>query len=302
MIKFNVDDLIEQGLVKKKTYTEGVYKGLSVLKYSRKVFYDNLWHLDERLLECRGLVVDEDDNVVVLPFKKVFNLGENNTTVDPDKEVVCPRKVNGFMGTATMTEKYGLIVSTTGTLDSEYAMLARKWIEKGATKKMIPKHTYLFEICDRSDPHIVAEEEGAYLIGVRKHVLEDKYLLPECIVGFEAATLNYKRPDVWEGVFKDLPLDIKHEGYMVRDKTSAETICKIKSNHYLGKKTIQRVGKTKASKMWNNPDSFKQQLDEEFYKVFDKIIDTFTQEEYLSLSEQQRRLWIENYFKENKYV
>ncbi len=300
MIKFNVDDLIEQGLVKKKTYTEGAYKGLSVLKYSRKVFYDNLWYLDERLLECRGIVIDEDDNVIVLPFKKVFNLGENNTTVDPDKEVVCPRKVNGFMAAATMTDKYGLIVSTTGTLDSEYAALARKWIEKGYSYKMPLERTYLFEICDRSDPHIVAEEEGAYLIGCR--FTDELITFDEDSLYFESQLLNYKRPEMWVGVFKDLPLDIKHEGYMVRDKASSETLCKIKSNHYLGKKALQRVGKTKASKMWNNPNLFKQQLDEEFYKVFDKIIATFTQEEYLSLSEQQRRLWIENYFEENNYV
>lgn len=301
-MKFNVDDLIEQGLVKKKTYTEGKYAGLSVLKYSRKVFYDNLWNIDSRLLEARGIVVDEDDNVIVLPFKKVFNLEENNTKVDPNTDVVCPRKINGFMAAATMTEKYGLIISTTGTLDSEYAELARKWIEKGFSNKMIPKLTYLFEICDKSDPHVVKEDEGAYLIGVRSHATEDKYLLPECIVNFEAANLDYKRPDVWEGKFKDLPLDVKHEGYMVRDSTTGETLCKIKSKHYLGKKALQRVGKTKASKMWNNPELFKQQLDEEFYKVFDKILDTFTQEEYLSLTEQERRSWIENYFEENKYV
>ena len=301
-MKFNVDDLIQQGLVKKRTYTEGKYTGLSVLKYARKVFYDNLWHLDNRLLECRGIVVDEDDNIIVLPFKKVFNLGENNTKVDTNTDVVCPRKINGFMAAATMTEKYGLIISTTGTLDSEYAILARKWIEKMVTNKMIPKLTYLFEICDKSDPHVVKEGEGAYLIGVRSHAAEDKYLLPECIVNFEAANLGYKRPDVWEGKFKDLPLDVEHEGYMVRDTHTGETLCKIKSNHYLGKKCLQRVGKTKASKMWNNPDLFKQQLDEEFYKVFDKILDMFTQEEYLELTEQQRRSWIENYFAEKNYV
>lgn len=301
-MKFNVDDLIEKGLVKKKTYTSGKYAGLSVLKYSRKVFYDNLWDIDSRLLEARGIVVDEDDNVIVLPFKKVFNLGENNTKVDPELEVVCPRKINGFMAAATMTDKYGLIISTTGTLDSEYAELAREWIDNGYTSKMIPNHTYLFEICDKSDPHVVSEDEGAYLIGVRKIGIGDKCLLPECMVGFEAATLNYDRPDVWEGKFKDLPLEVKHEGYMVRDAKTGLTLCKVKSKHYLSKKALQRVGKSKVSKMWNNPELFKQQLDEEFYEVFDIILDTFTQEEYLSLSEQERRSWIENYFEENKYV
>ena len=38
-MKLNVNDLVEQGLVRKKTYTEGKYKGLSVLKYTKKVFF-----------------------------------------------------------------------------------------------------------------------------------------------------------------------------------------------------------------------------------------------------------------------
>ena len=37
-MKLNVQDLIDLGLVIKKSYTEGIYKGLSVLKYHRKVF------------------------------------------------------------------------------------------------------------------------------------------------------------------------------------------------------------------------------------------------------------------------
>lgn len=297
MLKFNVDDLVEKGLVKKKTYTEGKYKGLSVLKYSRKVFYDNLWNLDDRLLECRGIIVDEYDNVVLLPFQKVFNLGENNTKVSPDLEVVCPRKVNGFMAAATMTDKYGLIISTTGTLDSEYADLARKWINTGMPHKMWKGRTYLFEICDSSDPHIVSEDEGAYLIGCR--ILSDGLLVDEKSLDFETMIINYRRPELWEGKFKDLPLDVEHEGYMVRCIETGLTLCKIKSKHYLGKKALQRVGKAKVSRMWNNPVLFKQQLDEEFYEVFDKILDTFTEEEYLNLEEQQRRFWIENYFQEN---
>lgn len=83
--KFNVDDLIQEGLVKKKAYTEGKYKGLSVLKYDRKVFFNNLWNKDKRLLDCRGIVVDENNNIISYPFTKVFNLFENGTKVERDK-------------------------------------------------------------------------------------------------------------------------------------------------------------------------------------------------------------------------
>ncbi|CAM0035221.1 RNA ligase and tail fiber protein attachment cata lyst [Vibrio phage 184E37-3b] len=293
-MKFNVQDLIEQGLVTKKLYTEGVYKGLSVLKYHRKVFFNNLWHLDDRLLECRGTVVDEDWNVVVLPFKKVFNLGENDTQVDPERDVILPEKVNGFMCAVTMTEKYGLIISTTGTLDSDYSKLARKWIEK-VDADFFEGNTYLFEICDKSDPHIVEEEEGAYLIGIRNNVNGNLLTEQACDVAVGVNMYGYRRPSWGVVKFKDVP-ETKKEGFMVRCAETQEVLCKLKSPHYLSKKALQRCGKNKAKRIFKDTEKFREQLDEEFYPILSKIVDTFTEEEYLNLTEQQRRKWIEEYF------
>lgn len=295
-MKFDVSDLIEKGLVIKKTYTEGKYKGLSVLKYHRKVFYNNLWHIDERLLECRGTVVDEDWNVIVLPFRKVFNYGENGTTVDPEREVIIPEKINGFMGAATMTEKYGLIISTTGSLDSEYAELARKWIVKGYhLEEMIKGCTYLFEICDKSDPHIVEEKEGAYLIGLRHHN-EEKHLSSELTLDLPALRVhNFKRPIVGVMKFKDIP-DTKKEGFMVRDAETEEVLCKLKSPHYLSKKAIMRLGKAKVDILFDNPNLFKQRIDEEFYEFVDYLAENVDKEVWRSYNDQQRREFIERYY------
>ena len=292
-MKLNVQDLIDQGLVVKKSYTEGVYKGLSVLKYHRKVFFNNLWHLDERLLECRGTVVDEDWNVVVLPFKKVFNLGENGTQVDPEREVIAPEKINGFMAAATSTNKYGLVVSTTGTLDSEYASLACKWIEKGKVNTMIKGVTYLFEVCDKEDPHIVEEEEGAYLIGIRD--LDTGELWQEDELDLFSKWMGYSRGSTVKVKFKDIP-ETKKEGFMVRCAETQEVLCKLKSPHYLSKKALQRCGKNKAKLIFKDTKKFREQLDEEFYPILNKIVETFTEEEYLNLTEQERRKWIEEYF------
>ena len=293
MPKLNVDDLIEQGLVKKKTYTEGEYKGLSVLKYSRKVFYDNLWHLDDRLLECRGTVVDEDDNIIVLPFKKVLIFGENVKYVDPDREVVVPDKINGFMAAATMTKKYGLIVSTTGTLDSDYSKLARKWVDNLQKDYMVEGLTYLFEICDKADPHIVEEKEGAYLIGVRR--IRDGFLSSEDYTDMFALSLGAVRPSVGVMKFKDIP-DTKKEGFMVRDAKTHETLCKLKSPHYLAKKALMRVGKAKVDTLYNNTEEFKKRLDEEFYDFVDWLKENIDIEIWRNYNDQQRRKIIEGFY------
>ncbi|CAM0048799.1 RNA ligase and tail fiber protein attachment cata lyst [Vibrio phage K354] len=283
-MKFNVQDLIDQGLVTKKTYTEGVYKGLSVLKYHRKVFYNNLWHLDGRLLECRGTVVDENWNVVVLPFKKVFNLGENNIRVDPEKDVILPEKINGFMCAVTMTEKYGLIISTTGTLDSDYAKLARKWIEK-VDADFFEGNTYLFEICDKSDPHIVEEEEGAYLIGIRNNVNGNLLTEQACDVAVGINMYGYHRPEWTIVKFKDIP-ETKKEGFMVRCAETHEVLCKLKSKHYLNKKFFSRAGSKKLNKVYSK--DFKKIVEEEYYPLQEFIVGNYSKDMWGTLSEQER--------------
>lgn len=297
-MKLDVQDLIDQGLVIKKTYTEGEYKGLSVLKYHRKVFYDNLWHLDDRLLECRGTVVDEDWNVLVLPFKKVFNLNENGTYVDPNEEVMVTEKVNGFMAAVTYNTKLEkVIVSTTGSLDSPHVDLAKKHIQKLNVGEMLPDYTYLFEICDESDPHIVDEEEGAYLIGIRD--ILDGNLVSEGLLDAEAeGFLDCKRPDSYCIDFKDIDgLNKYKEGFMVRPSSGlGEHLCKIKTPHYLSKKAIMRLGKSKVDIMFDNTEVFKKRLDEEFYDLLDYIVKTFDKEVWKGYSDQQRKTIIEEYF------
>src|SRR5574343_866850 len=152
---FNVDDLVERKLVVAKD----VGNGCTMYKYHRKVFYDNLWHIDERLLECRGIIIDKDRMIVQRPFKKVFNYGENKTLVPHDKEVIAVRKVNGFMCAVSD------VVSTTGSTTSKFVDIAKKYVHEVPSS-----HTWLFEICDESDPHIISEQYGAYLIGARDKV------------------------------------------------------------------------------------------------------------------------------------
>lgn len=290
-MRFNVDDLIQQGLVRKKTYTTGLYKGLSVLKYTKKVFYNNLWHKDERLLECRGIVVDEEDNVIVLPFKKVFNLSENNTEIDQHTSVIAPVKVNGFMCAVTNTDKYGLIVSTTGTLDSEFAIMARKWIEEGDVKSLLKNNTYLFEICDKDDVHVVLEDEGAYLIGIRG--IYKGGLVTENYLDKRAKSLGYKRPKVYQSAFVDILnmlSEVKHEGFMIRDLYTAKVLCKLKSPHYLSTKAFHRMGKNRVDLMFDNPKEFRKQIDEEFYDFHQYLLDGYTKEMYYSLTQDERRI------------
>jgi len=47
---------------------------LTIWNYTEKVQYEGLW--DEVTLQCRGLVTDDNGNIVARPFKKFFNIEE----------------------------------------------------------------------------------------------------------------------------------------------------------------------------------------------------------------------------------
>lgn len=290
-MKINFDDLIEKGLVKEKRYDNG----LRVIKYARKVFYDNLWNTDERLLDARGIVLDEEDNVIVLPFRKVFNYTENGTTIARDTLCTVVRKVNGFLGCVTKTEKYGTIYSTTGSLDSDFAELVRKHVDD---VKLQEGFTYLFEICDASDPHIVEEQEGAYLIGCR-HV-DGAVDMSEAGLDIVARDCGWHRPLWRKQRFSDIVLEskaVKHEGFMVYGECG--TALKIKSPHYLTKKALMRVGVRQIEVMFANPDLFRERLDEEFYGVYNHILSK-GKDFWMRLEENERREFLETYFEGEK--
>lgn len=295
-MKFQVDDLVKKGLVSCKTYPE---KGLKLFKYKNKVFYDNLWHLDDRLLECRGIVTDLDDNVVIHPFTKLMNYKiEYKEPIDLDTIVVAIQKMNGFMASA-IEYKDELLVATTGTLDSEFAKLAKTKI-KAINPELGWYYSYIFEICDAElDPHIIKEIDGVYLIGIRD--LKYNRMLSEEDLDEMAELLGFKRP-VWTSLkLRDLEIalkDCKHEGYVVRDYETNEHLFKMKSPHYLSKKFLMRLSTEKILKMYEDKKNIKKMLaDEEFYDIVDYIVHHIPCDTWINYTDQQRRTWIEEFFK-----
>ena len=106
------------------------------------------------LEECRGLVVDADYNTIVHPFTKIYNRGERGTDVDRDDMVTIVRKVNGFMAAVTVVNGE-VVVSTTGSLDSDFVQYAKDKLGDLEQFKLQGRYTYIFEIAHEEDPHII---------------------------------------------------------------------------------------------------------------------------------------------------
>lgn len=288
-------DLIDRKLVKGNTHGD-----LTIFKYARKVFYDALWNEDSRLLDARGMVLDSAGNKVIWPFTKVFNYGENGKTVDRDKEVVWVRKVNGFMASARWY-KDKLLVSSTGSLNSDFVKLAESVL--GTTESIFwratQSFTLIFEICHHSDPHIVEEMQGAYLIGARD--MNTGEMMSEYFLDWLAPRGGFLRPEHGVSRFSDVvgaSKVVEHEGFMVRDRETGKTLVKIKSTHYLTKKFLMRMTANKVDFMYNDKEEFMKTIDEEFYPVVEFITTEISKEYWKALTDQERREILEGFFNE----
>jgi hypothetical protein len=275
------------------------YPELRVLKYKPVVHYDNLWDRHPLLVECRGLVVDDDYNVVVKPFTKIFNYGENGTKIDRDEEVIAVRKINGFLGVGTVW-KGRLIVSTTGTLDSDYARLAEKWISRfeQQIKDAGEGLSFAFEIVDKSDPHIIAEEEGAYLIGAH---FGDGVKASERDLDYEFSVYGIGDSRVnWEVMrFSDvvkLAKTVKHEGFVVYGKN---TTLKIKSPYYTTAKLFARMKQEKLERILRGQEKIRG-VDEDYLPVVEHL--RKNADEFLGLCEQDKVKYVREFIEKGVLV
>jgi len=267
----------------------------TVLKYKNKVFYKNLW--TPELCELRGTVVDDNFDIVQRTFTKIFNVGESKAPkIHRDSPVTAVEKVNGFMGAATIRNG-DLFVSTTGSIASDFADLAEKHIVLLNWRKMNPELTYLFEICDESDQHIVPEQFGAHLLNVRYKTWEaDQHAVSEMELDEIAADLGCMRPN-WQHYdtfqeLKDKVRTVNHEGFVIWDDFGNEV--KIKSPYYLATKFFGRKTPERLEQLLDDPRQAKTIIDEEYYVAIDYLAEH--KDEFLAMTEWERMTFMRDFF------
>lgn len=133
-----LNEYFEKGLVYKQVHPR---LPLTIWNYTEKVQYENLW--DEITIQTRGLVTDNEGNVVARPFKKFFNLEENKHTPTSDFEVY--EKMDGSLGILFNYEGEW-ILATRGSFTSDQAVKGFEILQKYEYKRLIKGFTYLFEI------------------------------------------------------------------------------------------------------------------------------------------------------------
>jgi hypothetical protein len=265
-----------------------------VLKYKKTVFYDNLWN--EFLEECRGTIVDSEFNIVSRPFTKIYNYGieDKAPKLLEDTIVDAYRKINGFMVAVTL-HKDKLLVSTTGSTDSDFVGYAKEMIDTVLYEQVCrdyPGYTFMFECVHEKDPHIIPELPGMYLLGYRandwdSHVHIDPTQLSNLSKEFDTLPVPHTRLTLGT-LLKAVKL-VKHEGFVFYADNGISA--KIKSPYYLTSKWVARNPRT--DKLVNLQNDIKKNLDEEYYPLVDAIRANI--EEYTAMDEQTRLAWVRNF-------
>jgi RNA ligase len=119
---------------------------LFIYNYTANTQYDWLWN--DATMSCRGLIVDSENNIVALPFKKFFSLKQLQQ-LDlkiPNETFEVYEKMDGSLGILYKTDD-GYKIATRGSFKSDQAIEATKILnEKYQNESFNDDYTYLFEI------------------------------------------------------------------------------------------------------------------------------------------------------------
>ena len=179
----NLNELIAEGYIQQRRHLS---LPLRILNYSPKCMFDNKWPLEVCL--CRGLIVDNENNVVSRPLMKFFNLGQVglvfnggeplSIAVDSlflagaahvhQSPLTITRKLDGWAGILWhYGEHWG--VASRGSFDSPGALYAtekfQKFVKYTATECIPSDYTLFFEIISKVTKVVVPYDwEGLCLL------------------------------------------------------------------------------------------------------------------------------------------
>lgn len=281
----------EDGLVTKQVHPT---LPLSIWNYTPETQFQNLW--DDITLQARGLVTDDNGNVVARPFKKFFNLSEGKHTPTANFEVY--EKLDGSLGILFYCDNQW-IMATRGSFTSDQSIRAYEMLQNYDYDRLHKSYTYLFEII-YDENRIVCKYpfEDIILLGIIDTKTEYEVDLYNDDVDFRFKNLikniGFKIAKRYDGIedYNDLKQMIgdNEEGFVV--KFSNGDRVKIKGDEYLRlHKIMTNVSTTAVWECLSNGDNLSHILSDVPDEFYSKI-----KEYEMSLIEQYNQIESE-YFK-----
>ncbi|MFK7907787.1 MAG: T4 RnlA family RNA ligase [Chitinophagales bacterium] len=158
--KRKVQEYIDSGYVRRKKHPT---HDLWIYNYTPKCQYAEFW--DEITLNCRGLILDSDYEIVAKPFEKFFNLEQVKAEDIPSSDYKIYEKMDGSLGILYWLDDEPHI-ATRGSFDSVQALRATELLQtkyREYIKYLKRGWTYLFEIIV-AESKVVIEYDKEYLV------------------------------------------------------------------------------------------------------------------------------------------
>lgn len=116
---------------------------ISIYNYSRNTQFEGRW--DEITKQCRGLILDNEGNVVAKSFPKFFNMEEHKPEEIPNESFEVFEKLDGSLGILFYYgEQWNL--ATKGSFTSDQSVKGMEILKKYKYERLLEGYTYLFEI------------------------------------------------------------------------------------------------------------------------------------------------------------
>ena len=168
------DRYCKQGLLKKQEDE----RGLCVYTYTQFTQQEHLWNNITR--KARGIVLDQDGEVVQFCFEKFFNYNEPEAYTDLAVRKISYEdlfqnsnifeKIDGSLIKITKHSKYGLVITSKGSFGSDQVAMAKEILKENPeyVDALIENYTYLFELIHPQNRIVVdyGEEKDLKLLGV----------------------------------------------------------------------------------------------------------------------------------------
>lgn len=139
----NLDKMIAEKVISvQKHPTLDLY----IYNYTQKAQFDRIWN--NETLQCRGLIMDGNRNIVSRPFRKFFNMGELDVEfIDAKGDFTVTEKMDGSLGISYFDPDGKMYIATRGSFVSDQAKKANELLAfRHDQNAWNSKFTYLFEI------------------------------------------------------------------------------------------------------------------------------------------------------------
>ncbi len=135
-----LQQMLDEGFVSVQKHPEGE---LYIYNYTAAAQYNKMWN--EITLQCRGLILDQNHQIVARPFPKFFNLEELAQQKLPDLAFDAFDKMDGSLGILYWMNNEASI-ATRGSFTSEQALKGTEFLRQ--------KYQHLLHTLDRSKAYL----------------------------------------------------------------------------------------------------------------------------------------------------